>query len=215
MTQSALNLVWCDLEFTNLEVEKSSILQAALLITTPDLVPIAAPDGSADGLMHLVRIDAAQAATASDWVRANQGELLERCQSDPTALPVNEVERGMLAYLESACVVPSDAAATPAEADGLRRENPVLAGNSVHKDYSVLERLMPTLVSKLSYRLIDVSGLKELRRRWAPDLPVFDKQEMARDWLPDLSLEGAEHDALYDIKCSLAELRFYRKTMFA
>jgi oligoribonuclease len=209
-TKSALNLVWCDLE-----VARTSILQAALLITTPELVPVAAPGLGDGGLMHLVRITAAQAAEASEWVRGNQGDLLATCQSDPAALPVEEVERRMLAYLESACVVPSDGAATPAEADRLRRENPALAGNSVHKDYAVLERWMPTFVSKLTYRLVDVSALKELRRRWSPDLPAFDKQSMARDWLPDLALDGAEHDALYDIKCSLAELRFYRATMFA
>jgi len=215
MTTSPLNLIWCDLEFTNLEPERAHVLQVAMLVTTPELEPLAPPaDGTSgaraeasapvDGLSFLVRVTPDQAAQASAWVRANQGELLARCQTDPGALPPAEAERRLVAYVEATCGAVSDDV----------RESPLLAGNSVHKDQAVLERRMPTLASRLHYRLVDVSGIKELRRRWYPDVPAFDKDSMARDWLPDLPLAGAEHDALYDVKCSLAELRYYRDKLF-
>ena len=224
MSASSLNLIWCDLEFTHLDLDRTRILQAAMLVTTPELVPVAPPAassgspvpggdgplagaaGSLEGLNFLVRLTADEAALASDWVQANQGELLTRCQEDPAALPVAEVERRMLTYLREACGVE--------QPDPSPRSRPLLAGNTVHKDYTVLERFMPTLVDNLSYRLVDVSGIKELRRRWYPEVPDFDKATQAREYLPDLSLEGSEHDALYDIKCSLAELRYYRERLF-
>ena len=138
-------------------------------------------------------------------IRPQRAELLARCQTDPAALAIPEVERRMLEYLAATCEVPSDLGGNGREKAAPQSQNPLLAGNSVHKDYSVLERWMPDFIGRLSYRLIDVSCLKELRRRWYPGVPAFDKETMARDWLPDLVLDGAEHDALYDVKCSLAE----------
>jgi oligoribonuclease len=213
MTQSPLNLVWCDLEFTDLDSSRARILQVAMLVTTPELEPIP-PDNGPDGLSLLVRITPAEAAAASGWVRENQAELLARCQTDPTALAIPEVERCMLEYLAATCETPADHGGNGREKAAPHSQNPLLAGNSVHKDYSVLERWMPDFIGRLSYRLIDVSCIKELRRRWYPGVPAFDKETMARDWLPDLALAGAEHDALYDVKCSLAELRYYQKHLF-
>ena len=211
-----LNLIWCDLEFTHLDLARTRVLQAAMLVTTPDLEPVpprrpganreADPtptEGPLEGLNHLVRITPEEAASASDWVRANQAELLARCQTD-AALPPAEVERRMIDYLEATCVPTGSG----------EESKPLLAGNTVHMDRAVLERCMPELARRLHYRLVDVSGLKELRRRWYPGVPEFEKPTMARDWLPDLSLEGEEHDALFDVKCSLAELRYYRETLF-
>jgi oligoribonuclease len=214
MARSPLNLVWCDLEFTDLDVSRARILQAAMLVTTPELEPIFPPGAGPDGLSLLVRITPREAAAASAWVRENQAELLLRCQSDPAGLPLVEVEGRMLEYLQAACEIPTDAAPDEGAKAKLRTQNPLLAGNSVHKDASVLERWMPAFTSRLSYRLVDVSGLKELRRRWYPQVAPFDKESMARAWLPDLALDGAEHDALYDVKCSLAELRYYKKQLF-
>lgn len=201
-----LNLVWCDLEFTNLELDRTRILQAAMLVTTPELEPVPPPGGSAEGLCHFVRITPAEAELASDWVKANQGELLALCQTE-AAVPPAEVERHLLSYVEATC-------GHDAGPEGAPAARPLLAGNSIHMDKAVLERCMPKLSRGLHYRLVDVSGLKELRRRWYPGVPEFDKAAMARDWLPDLTLEGGEHDALYDVKCSLAELRYYRARLF-
>jgi oligoribonuclease len=77
-----------------------------------------------------------------------------------------------------------------------------LAGNSVHADRAFLRRYMPTLEAHLHYRNVDVSTLKELARRWRPDLieQAPDKQE--------------RHRALDDIIESIVELRFYRDAVF-
>ena len=207
-----LNLVWCDLEFTHLDLDRARVMQAAMLVTTPELEVIAPPglrapaDAPIEGLEFLVAIRPDEAELASDWVQANQGELLARCQGEGALHPA-EVERRLIEYVVAAC-------GTAEVPPGSSREQPLLAGNSVHKDLAVLERCMPALAARLHYRLVDVSGLKELRRRWYPQVPEFDKDTMAGHWLPDLSLSGAEHDALYDVKCSLAELRYYRSTLF-
>jgi oligoribonuclease len=207
-----LNLVWCDLEFTHLDLDRARVMQAAMLVTTPELEVIAPPglrpsaEAPLEGLEFLVAVRPEEAELASDWVQAQQGELLARCQGED-ALPPAEVERRLIDYVVAAC-------GTAGVPPGSVREQPLLAGNSVHKDQAVLERCMPALFARLHYRLVDVSGLKELRRRWYPQVPEFDKDAMARHWLPDLSLAGTEHDALYDVKCSLAELRYYRSTLF-
>jgi len=78
----------------------------------------------------------------------------------------------------------------------------VLCGNSIGQDKRFVERYMPSLAGYLSYRMIDVSSLKLLARYWYGDAAVFVK-----------SSEG-EHDALVDIRNSIAELAFYRKTLF-
>jgi oligoribonuclease len=211
MEASPLNLFWCDMEFTDLDPARARILEVAVLVTTPELEPLPLPGGSREGWSCRVRITPEEAAAASDWVKANQAELLARCRDDPAALPLAEVERRLIEVLAATCGTP-DAGGDDRAAE--RHRLPLLAGNSVHKDHSFLERWMPELARRLSYRLIDVSCLKELRRRWYPLVPAFDKEAMAQAWLPDLVLEGAEHDALYDVKCSLAELRYYREHLF-
>jgi oligoribonuclease len=77
-----------------------------------------------------------------------------------------------------------------------------LAGNSVHQDRRFLARYMPKLEAHLHYRLIDVSTVKELARRWYPD--AFARR-------PE---KNATHRALDDIRESIAELRFYRQNVF-
>jgi oligoribonuclease len=211
MEPSPLNLFWCDMEFTDLDPARARILEVAVLVTTPELEPLPLPGGSREGWSACVRITPQEAETASAWVRQNQAELLARCLGDPAALPLAEVEEHLIECLAATCGVP---AAANDEGETERHRLPLLAGNSVHKDHSFLERWMPDLARRLSYRLIDVSCLKELRRRWHPLVPAFDKDAMAQAWLPDLRLEGAEHDALYDVKCSLAELRYYREHLF-
>jgi len=78
----------------------------------------------------------------------------------------------------------------------------VLCGNSVGQDKRFVERWMPGLAGFLTYRIVDVSSLKVLARTWYGEAAVFKKSE-----------EG-EHDALVDIRNSIAELRFYRETLF-
>lgn len=204
-TRNAQNLIWIDLEFTNLDPASAYIMQAAMIITTPDLVPIPPPGipEEVGGLLYDVHLDATQAATASDWVKANQAEQLRRSQGDE-ALPNDKVEEVFLAYLLSACEVPAN-----------KRDRPLLCGNSVHGDYRFICRHMPKLEDLLSFRLLDVTTVKEIARRWCPDLEYRKTDETIMQWYPGKAgLAGEAHDALYDIKGSIAELNFYRHTLF-
>lgn len=204
-TRSAQNLIWIDLEFTNLDPVTAYIMQAAMIITTPDLVPIT-PPGIAEGvggLLYDVHLTVEQAGTASDWVRQNQTEQLRRSQGEE-ALPVDKVQELFVAYLLTACEVPSN-----------KRDRPLLCGNSVHGDQGFITRHMPQLENLLSFRLLDVTTLKEIARRWCPDLEYRKTDETIKEWYPGkIELAGEAHDALYDIKGSIAELNYYRHTIF-
>ena len=82
------------------------------------------------------------------------------------------------------------------------RERPVLAGNSIHQDRRFIRRYMPALEKRLHYRMVDVSTVKELARRWYPQATA--NQPPKKD----------THRALDDIRESIDELRFYRGQIF-
>ena len=105
----------------------------------------------------------------------------------PNGISVSEAENLILKYLDSAGVV---AGKSP------------LAGNSVYVDRIFITRDMPTLSEYLHYRTIDVSSIKELTRRWYPKVYF------------NAPAKTGNHRALGDIKDSIAELSFYRKTVF-
>ena len=105
----------------------------------------------------------------------------------PKGIPVSEAEDLILKYLESSGVTPG--------------KSPI-AGNSVYVDRMFISRDMPKLSEYLHYRTIDVSSIKELTRRWYPKV-YFNSPN-----------KTGNHRALGDIKDSIAELAFYRKTVF-
>ena len=105
----------------------------------------------------------------------------------PKGLPVSEAEELILKYLESAGVTPG--------------KSPI-AGNSVYVDRIFINRDMPKLSEYLHYRTVDVSSIKELTRRWFPKV-YFNSPA-----------KTGNHRALGDIKDSISELSFYRKTVF-
>jgi oligoribonuclease len=204
--RSAENLIWIDLEFTNLDPTKAFIMQAAMIVTTKDLVPIPPPgvEPEVGGLLYDVQLGAEQVATASPWVKENQKEQLARSQG-PDGVPVETVQDLFIAYLLHCCEVPQD-----------KRNRPLLSGNSVHGDHGFIEHHMPRLGELLSFRLLDVTTVKELARRWCPDLEFEKNDGTIRKWYPaKVELAGQAHDALYDIKGSIAELNFYRHHVFA
>jgi oligoribonuclease len=102
-----------------------------------------------------------------------------------SSISVGEAERLMLERISETCPAPA-----------------TLCGNSVWTDRRFIERHMPTLERYLHYRLVDVSTLKVLAQRWYGNGAVFDKPT------------AGEHDAAVDIKNSIAELRYYRRTLF-
>lgn len=196
------NLIWIDLEFTELDPSRGAIMEAAMIVTRPDLTPVPPPGipPEVGGLRFPIALSAEQVAGASDWVKQNQKEHLARSRSEE-AIPVEKVDELFVGYLLTCCEVP----------DAISRR-PLLAGNSVHNDRAYLIRYMPRLCELLSYRLLDVSTLKELANRWHASLEFSKNPETIRQWYPaEVSLEGAVHDALFDIKGSIAELAFYRK----
>ena len=132
------------------------------------------------------------------------GKYIARSQSDD-AFPIAKVEELFVGYLLATCIVTEG-----------KSTRPLLSGNSVHGDYRYVKRHMPRLDELLSFRLLDVTTIKELARRWVPKL-VFNKTtETIKQWYPGggIEVQGAAHDALYDIKGSIAELAFYKKTLF-
>ena len=171
-------LFWVDLEMTGLDPSTSAIIEIASVITEPDLTVVA------EGPALVVRPPAEALAGMSDFVRGmhQKNGLLGRLEGATTTAA--EAERATLAFLEQHCT----------------KGTALLCGNSVWKDRSFLEREMPAILGYLHYRIIDVSTVKELVRRWAPSSAAPKKQET--------------HRALDDIRESIAELGWYRSKLF-
>lgn len=173
-------LVWVDLEMTGLDPASCTVVEIATLVTDADLSVIA------EGPCFVVHQPEEALASMSDYVRelhARSG-LLDAIRESTISL--EQAEADTLAFL---------AAHTTQGAA-------VLAGNSVWKDRAFLEVYMPRVIAHLHYRMIDVSTVKELVRRWyPPELMAPKKQE--------------RHRALDDIRESIEELRWYRAKVFA
>lgn len=171
-------LVWIDLEMTGLDVERHKIVEIASLVTDKDLEIIEeGPDIAISQPEEVI-------AAMDSW-SANQHQrsgLLDRVKS--SSCDTAGAERITLEFIKRHC------------AEG---ESP-LCGNSVWQDRRFLSSYMPDLEAFLHYRLIDVSSVKELVKRWYPTLPEFEKKKT--------------HLALGDIKESVEELRYYRERIF-
>ncbi|MDT3440564.1 MULTISPECIES: oligoribonuclease [unclassified Pseudofrankia] len=174
-------LVWIDCEMTGLDPASDVLLEVACLVTDGELnvvgdgtdLVIAAPEAALDAMVPVVK-DMHETSGLTAAVRAS-------------TLSVAEAERQILAYVRS--LVPEN------------RRAP-LCGNSIATDRSFLARYMPELDGYLHYRMIDVSSVKELARRWYP-----------RAYYAAPVKHGG-HRALADIRESIEELRYYRRTVF-
>ncbi len=176
--QSERHLVWMDLEMTGLDPATDTILEIATVITDSDLnivaegpnLAVAQPDSV---LEHM-----------GEWCRQHHAAsgLIERVRTE--GVPMAEAERRTLEFI--ARHVPKGASP--------------LCGNSVHQDRRFLRRHMPAIEDWLHYRIIDVSTIKELVRRWYPGLKPPEKK--------------AAHLALADVRESIAELAWYRSHVF-
>ncbi|CAH0991667.1 Oligoribonuclease [Sinobacterium norvegicum] len=175
----AQNLVWIDLEMTGLEPETDVIIEIATIVTDSNLKTIAEgpvfaihqPDSLLDGM--------------DEWCTTHHGQsgLTDRVKQSTTS--VADAETATIAFLKEHV----DAGVSP------------LCGNSIGQDRRFLVRYMPALHEYFHYRSIDVSSVKELARRWRPEV------------LDGVSKSGA-HLALDDIRESIEELRHYRDTFF-
>ena len=174
-------LVWVDCEMTGLSLEKDQLVEIAVVVTDSELNELDA------GINIIIRpADLAVLDTMDDVVREmhDTSGLLEEI---PNGVTVAEAEEKVLAYVKQH--VP-DARRAP------------LAGSSVYVDRGFLSRDMPELDAHLHYRVVDVSSIKEIARRWYP-----------RAYFASPEKRG-NHRALGDIRESIAELRYYREAIF-
>jgi oligoribonuclease len=173
-------MVWIDCEMTGLSLAHDALVEVAALVTDSELNVLG------EGVDVVIRPPAESLDTMPDVVRSmhTASGLLEELAGGMT-LP--EAERIVLDYVRSHVAEP--------------RKAP-LCGNSVSTDRGFLARDMPTLEQHLHYRIVDVSSVKELARRWYPRA-YFNSPE-----------KKGNHRALADIRESIAELRYYRETVF-
>lgn len=173
-------LVWIDCEMTGLDLGADALIEVAALVTDFELNVLG------DGVDIIVKPPAEALEQMGDFVRDmhEKSGLLKELESGVT---MAEAEERTLAYIKEHCP------------DGSR---PPLAGNTVATDRSFLARDMPTLEQFLHYRIVDVSSIKELSRRWFP-----------RAYFQAPAKRG-NHRALADIQESIEELRYYREAVF-
>jgi oligoribonuclease len=181
VADSAGHLVWIDCEMTGLDLTRDKLIEVAVLVTDSELdvldpgldLVISVDDADLEGMVDVVTEMHAKSGL-TDAVRA-------------ATLTVAEAEQQLLAYVKR--FVPE------------RRTAP-LCGNSIGTDRGFLARDMPELDDHLHYRMIDVSSIKELARRWFPRVYFAQPQK------------GLAHRALADIIESVRELAYYRQTLF-
>jgi oligoribonuclease len=171
-------LVWLDLEMTGLDVERHRIVEVAVLVTDSQL------EALDDGIDLVVHQPPEAMAAMDDFVR--------KMHTKSGLLP--EIERSTIS-LEAAGVQALEYVAQHVPEP---RTAP-LCGNSIGVDRRFLHRYLHTLDEYLHYRSIDVSSLKELCRRWYPE--VYAKRPG----------KAEQHRALADVRESIAELKFYRE----
>jgi oligoribonuclease len=176
MPQDAARLVWIDLEMTGLKPDTDRVIEVALVVTDADLAPVA------EAPVWAVHQDDAALDAMDSWNKGTHGRsgLVDRVKASPFAEA--DVEAAALAFLREH--VPPKASP--------------MCGNSICQDRRFLARWMPALEDYFHYRNLDVSTLKELARRWKPDL------------MKGVPKEG-KHEALADVYESIAELRYYRE----
>ncbi|KAF9470003.1 ribonuclease H-like domain-containing protein [Collybia nuda] len=173
-------LVWIDCEMTGLDAKRHKIIEIAVLITDGNLEIVDR------GIRFVVRTEKKLLDGMDEWCTKQHGQsgLTQACLTSPYSR--DHVSKAVLEYIKKWIPQPKIG---------------VLAGNSVHADRSFLMEEMPEVVDWLHYRIVDVSSIKELCRRWYPDKPV-----------PRLA--ESTHRALDDIRGSIKELQWYRKNIF-
>lgn len=175
MAQDPKHLIWLDMEMTGLEPDRDRIIEIAVVITDEHLETVA------EAPVIAVHQPDAVLDAMDEWNRNTHGKsgLTERVKA--STVSEAEAEAAMLAFLQQ--WVPS-------------RTSP-MCGNSVCQDRRFLARYMPAFEAWFHYRNLDVSTLKELARRWRPEV------------YQGVQKQGS-HTALADIQESIAELRHYR-----
>jgi len=182
MTQrNADRLVWVDCEMTGLELGRDALIEIAVIVTDSELVELD------EGIDIVIAPPAAALETMPEVVRTMHTEsgLLDELAA---GVDLATAQRLVLEYVRRHVPEP--------------RKAP-LAGSSVYVDRGFISRDLPEFDAHLHYRLVDVSSVKELARRWYPKVFFASPKKTGN------------HRALADIQESISELRFYRDTVFA
>jgi oligoribonuclease len=174
-------LVWIDCEMTGLDLGKDALIEVAALVTDPDLNVLG------EGVDVVIHADESALAGMPDVVREmhEKSGLTDEVRRSTVTVP--EAEDMIMEYITSWVPDPRSAP---------------LCGNSIATDRGFVARDMQRLDAHLHYRMIDVSSIKELCRRWYPR--VYFGQPT----------KGLAHRALADIRESVRELEYYRRTVF-
>ena len=176
MAQDANHLVWLDMEMTGLDPERERIIEMAMIVTDNNLVTVA------ESPVWAVHQPDEVLEAMDDWNKNTHGKsgLIERVRA--STLDEAAVEAAALAFMQEYVA---------------KRISP-MCGNSIGQDRRFMVRYLPRLEAYFHYRNLDVSTLKELCRRWKP--------EVAKGFV-----KKADHTALADIRESIAELQYYRE----
>ena len=173
-------IVWIDLEMTGLDPDRHVIVEVAALVTDAELNIL---DEGIDLVIHASDDELAEMDDFVTNMHDSSG-LTEQIKASTVTL--EEAEEAVLEFVDKHCA-------------DIR---PPLAGNSIATDRTFIRTYMPRLDERLHYRMIDVSTIKELTRRWFPK--AYYNQ-------PD---KGLAHRALADIVESIRELDYYRRAVF-
>jgi len=179
MPQDANNLIWIDLEMTGLDTTSDAIIEIATVMTDANLNILA------EGPILAIHQPDEVLNAMDEWNTRQHGKsgLTERVRK--SAMNEQEAERQTIEFLVQ--YVPENTSP--------------MCGNSICQDRRFLARCMPDLERFFHYRNLDVSSLKELARRWAPEVANGFKK-------------GSTHLAMDDVKDSIRELQYYREHLF-
>lgn len=176
MAANEHRLVWLDMEMTGLDPEKERIIEVAVVVTEPDLTVVA------EGPVIVVHQPDSLLDAMDSWNTATHGRSGLTDKVKASTVTEAQAEDELIAFLSKHI----GAGKSP------------LCGNSIGQDRRFMVRYMPRLEAFFHYRNLDVSTLKELAKRWRPDVyKGFDKK--------------SRHEALADIYESIAELAYYRE----
>ena len=176
LAKSDQNLVWLDCEMTGLDPEKERLLEIAVVVTGPHLMP------RIEGPVLVIHQSDEQLGKMDAWNKGTHGKsgLIDKVKA--STLTEAEAEQQLLDFIKK--YVP-------------KRASP-MCGNTISQDRRFLVKFMPKLEAYFHYRNLDVSTLKELSRRWKPEVySAFKKQQ--------------RHTALADVHESIDELAHYRE----
>ena len=176
MTGNANNLVWLDMEMTGLDPDGDRIIEMAMVVTNSELELVA------ESPAWVVHQSDATLAAMDEWNQKTHGRsgLIDKVKA--SALDEAAVERAALEFLGKYSA----------------KGHSPMCGNSIGQDRRFMARWMPKLETHFHYRNLDVSTLKELCKRWKPELAKgFEKK--------------SRHQALADIHESIEELKYYRE----